>query len=394
MATGVDAKLLKSTKFPPEFNAKVDMQKVNLQVMKKLGAFPSPVLSYRAKITNSHSSRWIAGRIAEILGDDDDVVIELCFGLIEGSRYPDIKSLQIQLAGFLEKETASFCKELWKLCLSAQTSPQGVPKELLEAKKMELIQEKIEADKAAEEARKRREEMERREREISHGAIETLKGEGLDEATIDLDHQRFAAVAVVATGAATETLTCPAEIDTALLEGEHLGGVLLLLLAPVLSHGGHLPQGTPLHRGFRVPAEVEGTLHLLLHDELVPVPEERENGLAGAVADELEEQVGNEKTTILGFTLSVKLQIEIRFAISLAALAVAVVVRFLQPPTSRPGIKGAVCLPDPDQNLQAAVDPLRKVPLDAMCEGGNALQANFWPCPLRESADLGEFQPD
>jgi hypothetical protein len=35
MATGVDAKLLKSTKFPPEFNQKVDMQKVNIQVMKK-----------------------------------------------------------------------------------------------------------------------------------------------------------------------------------------------------------------------------------------------------------------------------------------------------------------------------------------------------------------------
>jgi hypothetical protein len=35
MATGVDAKLLKTTKFPPEFNQKVDMTKVNLQVMKK-----------------------------------------------------------------------------------------------------------------------------------------------------------------------------------------------------------------------------------------------------------------------------------------------------------------------------------------------------------------------
>lgn len=55
---------------------------------------------------------------------------------------PDIKSLQIQLTGFLDKDTAPFCKELWNLCLSAQTSPQGVPKELLEAKKMELIQEK------------------------------------------------------------------------------------------------------------------------------------------------------------------------------------------------------------------------------------------------------------
>ena len=40
MATGVDAKLLKSTKFPPEFNQKVDMQKVNVQVMKKYAPTP------------------------------------------------------------------------------------------------------------------------------------------------------------------------------------------------------------------------------------------------------------------------------------------------------------------------------------------------------------------
>lgn len=35
MATSVDAKLLRATKFPVEFNQKVDMQKVNLEVMKK-----------------------------------------------------------------------------------------------------------------------------------------------------------------------------------------------------------------------------------------------------------------------------------------------------------------------------------------------------------------------
>jgi serine/arginine repetitive matrix protein 1 len=51
--------------------------------------------------------------------------------------------LQIQLTGFLEKDTPSFCKELWNLCLSAQSNTQGVPKELLEAKKLELIQEKV-----------------------------------------------------------------------------------------------------------------------------------------------------------------------------------------------------------------------------------------------------------
>jgi hypothetical protein len=65
MATSVDAKLLRATKFPPEFNQKVDMQKVNVEVMKK----------------------WIASKIAEILGNEDDVVIELCFNLVEGERF-------------------------------------------------------------------------------------------------------------------------------------------------------------------------------------------------------------------------------------------------------------------------------------------------------------------
>ncbi|KAK3986674.1 hypothetical protein QBC44DRAFT_372847 [Cladorrhinum sp. PSN332] len=147
MATGVDAKLLKSTKFPPEFNQKVDMTKVNLQVMKK----------------------WIAGRITEILGNEDDVVIELAFNLIEGTRHPDIKAFQIQLTGFLDKDTPAFCKEMWKLLLSGQASPQGVPKELLEAKKQELMQEKIEAEKAAEQARQRREELERRNNDRGRG---------------------------------------------------------------------------------------------------------------------------------------------------------------------------------------------------------------------------------
>ncbi|KAJ5377282.1 uncharacterized protein N7496_004691 [Penicillium cataractarum] len=145
MATPVDAKLLKKTKFPPEFNQKVDMTKVNIEVMKK----------------------WIAKRISDILGNEDDVVIELCFNLLEGSRYPDIKALQIQLTGFLDKDTPKFCKELWSLCLSGQENPQGVPKELLEAKKLELMQEKIEAERAAEAARREKEQERIRERELN-----------------------------------------------------------------------------------------------------------------------------------------------------------------------------------------------------------------------------------
>ncbi|KAE8441345.1 hypothetical protein EG329_005494 [Mollisiaceae sp. DMI_Dod_QoI] len=217
MATGVDAKLLKSTKFPPEFSQKVDMEKVNLEVMKK----------------------WIAGKISEILGSEDDVVIELCFNLIEGSRYPDIKKLQIQLTGFLDKDTASFCKELWKLCLSAQSNPQGVPKELLEAKKLELIQEKIDAEKAAEEARRRREEEQRREREVNN-EIETLIAER-DEGLIDEDHAIRDHHAVetpekeihieVYQGSQTPTYLLGVAVEDAMIEGDlrHLHPDLLLL---------------------------------------------------------------------------------------------------------------------------------------------------------------------
>lgn len=61
------------------------------------------------------------------------------------SCQPKIKEIQIQLNGFLGKDCASFCKELWNLMLSAQQNPAGVPKELLEAKKQELKQEQVSA---------------------------------------------------------------------------------------------------------------------------------------------------------------------------------------------------------------------------------------------------------
>ncbi|KAF2799099.1 hypothetical protein K505DRAFT_332857 [Melanomma pulvis-pyrius CBS 109.77] len=134
MALTVDQKRLKTTKFPPEFDQKVDIDKVEIDLMKK----------------------WIAGKITHILGDEDDVVIDTCYNLLEQTRFPNIKEIQIQLTGFLNKECAPFCKELWNLMLSAQESPRGVPKEMLEAKKLELQQEQV--NKAAAESRRRQEQ--------------------------------------------------------------------------------------------------------------------------------------------------------------------------------------------------------------------------------------------
>jgi hypothetical protein len=65
MALSVDQKRLKATKFPPEFDQKVDIEKVNIDLMKK----------------------WIANKITTILGDEDDVVVETCFNLVEQNQF-------------------------------------------------------------------------------------------------------------------------------------------------------------------------------------------------------------------------------------------------------------------------------------------------------------------
>ncbi|KAI4730771.1 hypothetical protein E4T49_01237 [Aureobasidium sp. EXF-10728] len=146
ITTNVDQKLLRTTKFPPEFNQKVDTTKINIPVIKN----------------------WAASELSRILGYEDDVVINLLFDLLEGSKNPDVKSLQIQLTGFLEKDAALFCKELWNLCLSAQKSDTGIPQQLVEAKKLELLQEKVEQERAIEAARQRRDDERIRERDLEN----------------------------------------------------------------------------------------------------------------------------------------------------------------------------------------------------------------------------------
>ncbi len=107
MASSVDAKLLKSTKFPPEFSQKVDMQKVNIEVMKKYVSYPKIRPAHKTNHIVAH--RWIAGKISEILGSEDDVVIELCFNLLDGVRFvcfyflPDYRALLTRVtAGYQE----------------------------------------------------------------------------------------------------------------------------------------------------------------------------------------------------------------------------------------------------------------------------------------------------
>jgi len=144
LKTGGDARAMRNIKFPKEFDQKVEISKVNLPVIKK----------------------WVLDETVKILGNDDDVVTEMIFGILESGKNPNIKQLQYDLSGFLDKDAPSFCLELWKLCLSAQATPNGIPKELLEAKKYELIQERLAEDRAREEAMKRQAEEREKEREM------------------------------------------------------------------------------------------------------------------------------------------------------------------------------------------------------------------------------------
>ena len=134
-------KLLKTTKFPPEFDKRIDMKRVKLEVM-----LP-----------------WITQQVEKYLGFEDEVVI----GYVESQLQPteggrvDPKQMQLYLTGFLEHNTSKFMQELWSLLSSAQENELGVPTEFLERKKEEIRQKKEEQDRVAAALKAKREEVER-----------------------------------------------------------------------------------------------------------------------------------------------------------------------------------------------------------------------------------------
>ncbi|XP_019413084.1 PREDICTED: serine/arginine repetitive matrix protein 1-like isoform X3 [Lupinus angustifolius] len=140
------AKLLKSQKFSPELEHLVDMSKVNMEVMKP----------------------WIAKRVTELLGFEDEVLINFIHGLLD-KKEANGKEVQIQITGFMEKNTGKFMKELWTLLLSAQKNASGIPQQFLDAKEEELQKKKAENDRITSEIQKKkdiegREIMEEKER--------------------------------------------------------------------------------------------------------------------------------------------------------------------------------------------------------------------------------------
>jgi len=119
-------KLMKTLKFSDHLNEPVDMRKVKLDAMKP----------------------WIHEKLTEILGFEDDVVIDYAINQLEETNHPDPKAVQINLTGFLNAKNArTFMAELWPMLVSATKNPHGIPDKLIELKRQEMEMVKEDAAK-------------------------------------------------------------------------------------------------------------------------------------------------------------------------------------------------------------------------------------------------------
>eukprot|EP00419_Tripos_fusus_P085105 CAMPEP_0172853358 /NCGR_PEP_ID=MMETSP1075-20121228/56875_1 /TAXON_ID=2916 /ORGANISM="Ceratium fusus, Strain PA161109" /LENGTH=194 /DNA_ID=CAMNT_0013699835 /DNA_START=42 /DNA_END=624 /DNA_ORIENTATION=+ len=155
--------LEKKSRFPEHFAKKVDMSKVSMDVMKP----------------------WIAQRITEELGFEDEIVVDYCITQLENppAKGLDPKMLQVNMTAFMERKAAKFCSELWTHLLSAQDSPVGVPRQFIEQKKDDLRQKREEADRVQEELKRRRQELE----EAKGGERATSGPEAEDKSTRNVE---------------------------------------------------------------------------------------------------------------------------------------------------------------------------------------------------------------
>ncbi|XP_027345183.1 serine/arginine repetitive matrix protein 1 isoform X2 [Abrus precatorius] len=139
------AKLLKSQKFAPELE-----HLVNMEVIKP----------------------WITRRVTELLGFEDEVLINFIHSLLDAKEVNG-KEVQIQITGFMEKNTGKFMKELWVLLLSAQKNASGVPQQFLDAKEEELQKKKAENDRITSEIQRKKD---KEGRDIMEGRLKKLDG--------------------------------------------------------------------------------------------------------------------------------------------------------------------------------------------------------------------------
>ncbi|GAB6030385.1 Serine/arginine repetitive matrix protein 1 [Chamberlinius hualienensis] len=128
-------KLLKQMRFCDVLQKKVDLTKINLDTIKP----------------------WITKKIFELLGFEDEVIVDFVFNQLE-EKNVDPRLMQINLTGFLNgKNAREFMGLLWELLLSAQENTEGIPAEFVEQKKEEIKKKQEEQERLQETLRKQQE---------------------------------------------------------------------------------------------------------------------------------------------------------------------------------------------------------------------------------------------
>lgn len=113
-----DKKLLSKLEYPPEYATKIKKDSVNIKVIQT----------------------WIDKKLVDILGFEDECISNFIINLIEESEeYIDPKKIQYNITGFLDTNTYKFMQDFWKLLISAQSTTDGIPDELIKEKKEELL---------------------------------------------------------------------------------------------------------------------------------------------------------------------------------------------------------------------------------------------------------------
>jgi serine/arginine repetitive matrix protein 1 len=143
-------KLFASRSWPEEFSQYVDMSRVSIESLRP----------------------WVEKRITELIGNEDEIIYEYCIAQLEAfdpvEKSVDPREIQVNLEGFLGDESASrLMRELWKLMISAQSHPLGIPQQILDEQKLEEERKKREAEELRKEIERRREGIRRDHEETS-----------------------------------------------------------------------------------------------------------------------------------------------------------------------------------------------------------------------------------
>ena len=110
-------KMKAAGKFAPILDTKINLKKVNIGVI----------------------SKWVNEKIIELLGFEDDILIGMVNNMLQ-SDHLDGKKLQLEVTGFLEKQSGVFVQELWSLLADAQNQSTGIPAAFLKKKQDEILQ--------------------------------------------------------------------------------------------------------------------------------------------------------------------------------------------------------------------------------------------------------------